>query len=541
MSKSMAIFLMVVLCWYGAVTVSAQNVNPAGVGATPRSSNFDVFPDSTTYDEGWKVLDTDGLGADPVSGREEFIVWAMDENSGGQDAGCGPIKTVVSRNGIEIPKQGAYVADDGYDFFQQAAILGSAEGASGFGFFCGVGADEQTGQFIGSHIIYGMDQIVSSILQPGAHPFANFSYINNAGRGADDFALFQRFDRNCVKVSNMTYGRNVPSPHHESPTVPLGWPTASANSRTGGCDILSDGNTVYVIADRANQGGVGPADHYGLNGATCQLFTITDAAASTYVVSTTNVYRRSDNTTLENDNSQGTAAGQGFWVNHVDADGGSVAVFRNNGTRIGQIFGIGAAYNANPAQLLGAAGRSVDGSGGKQCAASEDKFYIPARYQDSATPGVDRPCILRFKVDIAQGTITPLSALLVDDDFASLPTVSVSVGEMGIAAGSDDTVAIAWRNRNDAARPPVARVYQGDTPLTGSFYVSSLDPINETGYDSFFVKVGLSGPDVLVVWESSNGISQMGVDCYNISKPVATLGRVFEVQKAAMVTNWDLY
>jgi hypothetical protein len=65
--------------------------------------------------------------------------------------------------------------------------------------------------------------------------------------------------------------------------------------------------------------------------------------------------------------------------------------------------------------------------------------------------------------------------------------------------------------------------------------------IEDTGFDSYFVKVALSGTDLLVIWESINGIANLGIDCYQVEKPQVTLGRVFEVQKAARVEAWDLY
>lgn len=515
------------------MAIHAQSINPEAVAAKPVSTNFDVFPDSTTYDEGRQVIDCEGLGADSETSRQEFVIWAMDENSGGQDAGCGPIKTIVSRNGIEIPKSGAYLADDGFDFCEQAAKLGATDEASGYGYFSGVGADEITGQFVGTHIIYGMDSIVDTVLQPKGHPFANYSYIENTGRAAEDFALFQRFDRNCGKVSNLTYGRNLPAPHHGS--LPE-WPTPT--SRTAGCDVLSNGNTVFVIADQSSAEGVGPAQYYDLDGTNANLFSIADASAASYIVSTTNVYRRPDNTTLLNGNAPGTAAGSGFWVTHADNDGGTIAVFHNNGTRIGQIFGIATPYNADPANLLGSATRTADGSGGKPIAAANDRIYIPARYRQNQ--GAFRPCILSFQVDVEEGTITALPALLADDDYTSPPGSDINTNDLDIAANNAGWVAICWRNRDEVAWPPIARVFKGETPLTGSFYVSSITA-TDTGYDSYFVKLALSGSDLLVLWESSNGIANMGQDCYHIEKPQVTLGRVFEIQEPARIEDWDLY
>ena len=522
------------LCLFCVPTVIlAQSTNPEAVAAKPVSSNFDVFPDSTTYDEGRQVIDCDGLGIDLETNREEFIIWAMDEDSGGADAGCGPIKTVVSRNGIEIPKSGAYLADDGFDFCEQAAKLGATEEFSAFGFFCGVGADEITGQFVGTHNMYSMDWIMDKVLRPTGHPFGNFRYIEDTGRAAEDFALFQRFDRNCNKVSNMTYGRNIPSPHHGS--LPQ-WPTPT--SRTAGCDILSNGNTVFVIADQSNAEGVGPAQYYGLTGEQANLFSIANASATSFIVSTTNVFRRPDNTTILNGNAPGTAAGTGFWVTHVDSDGGTIAVFQNNGARIGQIFGIAAPYNADPANLLGSATRTVNASGGKPVAAANNLIFIPARYSQNS--GALRPCILRFQVDVLAGTITPLPALLADDDYPSPPGADCRTEDLDISVNHNGCVALCWRNRDEGAWPPVARVFQGDLALTGSFYVSSATT-TDTGFDSYFVKVAMSGNDLLVVWESSNGIPDLGLDCYDIAKPQATLGRVFEIQEAARVRDWDLY
>ncbi len=517
----------------GSIPTFAQSINPEAVGARPVSANFDVFPDSTTYDEGRQVIDTDGLGVDPDTNREEFIIWAMDEDSGGPDMGCGPIKTVVSRNGIEIAKSGGYLADDGYDFCEKAAKMGATDEASGYGYFSGVGADETTGNFVGTHNMYGMDTIVSVVLQPNSHPFANYEYIRQTGRAAEDFALFQRYDRNCNQVSKMTYGQNIPSPYHNSLSS---WPAAT--SRSAGCDVLSDGNTVYVIADNSSAAGTGPAQHYSLDGINANLFSITNASATAYIVNTTNVYRRPDNTTISNGNAPGTAAGYGFWVTHVDNDGGTIAVFRNNGTRIGQIFDIAAPYNADPANLLGSATRTADGSGGKSIATANDLIYIPARYRQNS--GALRPCILRFQVDVTVGTITALPALLADDDIAFEPSTDCKTDDMDIAANNYGFVAICWRNRDEAAWPAAARVFQGTEALTNSFYVSSITT-TDTGADSYFVKVALSGTDLLVVWESSNGITNPGTDCYGLAKPQATLGRVFELQKGTRVEDWDLY
>lgn len=533
MNRSIRVIVTAVVVLSGPMAIFAQSTNPAGVGALPLTANFDVFPDSTNYDEGRQVIDCEGLGTDPETNRQEFIVWGMDEDSGGPDAGCGPVKTIISRNGIEIPKSGAYLTDDNYDFSEEAAKMGATEMASGFGYFAGVGADEASGQFIGTHNIYGMNTIMGFLLEPNAHTFANYSYIEDTGRAAEDFALFQRFDRNGNKVSNMTYGRDVPSLSHNS--LPE-WPTPT--SRTAGCDVLSNGNSVYVIADRSGSGGVGPAQFYDLDGDNANLFTITDATATSYIVSTTNVYRRQDNTTIQNDNAPGTAAGFGFWVTYANSDGGTIAVFRNDGTRIAQIFDVAAPYNETPAGLLGGATRTADGSGGKSIAASNNMIYIPARYTQNS--GALRPCILRYQVDIITGTITVLPALLADDDVTSEPNSDCKVEDLDIAANNYDCVAICWRNRDAGAWPPAARVFQGSTPLTGSFYVSSATT-TDMGYDSYFVKVALSGNELLVIWESSNGIVNMGTDCYDLPKPQVTLGRVFQLQNATRIENWDLY
>src|SRR3990170_7142204 len=117
MNLTKAFFLCAPALLLAPVLACSQSADPGAAGAQPLTGNFDVFPDSTNYDEDRRVLDTDALGLDPETGRQEFVIWAMDEDSGGPEAGCGPIKTVVSRNGIEISKTGAYLADDGFDFF----------------------------------------------------------------------------------------------------------------------------------------------------------------------------------------------------------------------------------------------------------------------------------------------------------------------------------------------------------------------------------------------------------------------------------------
>jgi hypothetical protein len=287
----------------------------------------------------------------------------------------------------------------------------------------------------------------------------------------------------------------------------------------------------------------------------CNLHTVTDAAAATFVVNTTPTFvNPADGTTFENSNSQQADAGEGWFAMRADTNSGSLAFFRNNGSRIKQIYDYKALYEET-AGLLPNTADTISVNGGNAISASNRILFVVARYQENSN-GIDRPAVLRFQVNAGLTDVTPLPIIVADDDSTVPPTAAVNETTIDIHANAQGSFVIGWR-RNAAestgAGAPVARVYKADgSPSTGSYYVSSLaDPAEDTSEVQLIngqVKVAMNNDVVCVTWFTENGVATVDAnDCSGSPKSqapsgaaISTAARVFQVN-LTRVGNWDLY
>ncbi|NUN96121.1 MAG: FG-GAP repeat protein, partial [Candidatus Omnitrophica bacterium] len=512
-------------------------LNPACAGASPLSENFDVWPDFLPLDNGFRNFDVAPLGPDPGTLQQEFILFGIAE-----EPSCGPAKATISPQGIVRPKSNVYIDDLGAVVDMQGAAASFYGINTGFGWNTHVDSDPDTGQYVvGQH--YNND--------PGyAFPntLAAFDYIQSGIPPVTlDHGIFQRFERYGNKISNLTAGRNIPSTvsHTELPYFPADF----HSSRINGVSILSDGNTLYSLVDRSRSGGlitdVGVVEYFrdhgivpNLNNSThrCNVHTITTPDASNFVVSTTpTIVDPATGLTTDSIAYQGVDAGEGFFAVRSSFFGGTLAVFRNDGTRIAQIFN----YNAlivysgllpypNDGTL------SISSTNTLSC--SNDTIYMTALYRPQAG-GVLRPCVLRFRVDNLQ-TVTPLPVIAgYEDSVATLDQISANT--MDVYATPEGDFALAWREGVGDGGAPVVRVFNQDgTPATSTFYPSSIpSPDMDIAYSAFSnssatIKVALHDNTLCVVWLSENGVSTVSEpDCGGQPKlpALSTVARLFHV------------
>ncbi len=564
MSLVKSIFLCAIVCLALPLMAVAQNSNPTTAGATPLSANFDVWPSHLPLDNGFGNYDVAAIGVNPETSREQFVFYGI-----ANDAQCGPKMAIVSQAGVDVAVRDALVDDNGAEFLGAAAVANYGS-IGGFGWRASVDGDPSTGQFIVSQIFFNNDIDVAF-----PNPVQAFIYAQSSTGPShvNDHYLSQRWNRNMTKVSNITAGRNIPSAasHTQDPWFPVD----GHESRASGNAILSNGNSLHYISDRSRSGGTetdkGVVEYYvdnglvpGLNNGTshrCQVHTITSPDANTFVVSTTPTFVNPANkSTFDNGNPQQAAAGLGWFAMRADSAGGVLAFFRNDGTRITQIYGYPAIYQDTPG-LLPNEDDIIVINGGNAVSASNDTLFVVARYQEHAD-GINRPAVLRFQLNPGLTTVTALPIILPESDFTTPSALAVHENTIDINANPSGSFVVGWRrdpNEAPGGGAALARVYKSDgTPATGSFFVSSLaDPTTDVstgqlGYDDGQVKVGINGNTICVGWFTENGVDTVDApDCNGIPKSqnpeapvmISTAARLFSIPSLVEteVGNWDLY
>jgi hypothetical protein len=570
MSLSKSIFVGVIVCLALPLMAVAQSTNPAAVGATPAGPNFDPWPNYIPVDNsGWN-FDVGALGADSQTGRQEFILFGQSN-----DGNCGPKTVIVSTNGIEVPLRDAFLDDNGNQFWGAASIATYGD-TGGFGYRADVGTDPTTGQYLISTTFFNND-FNGGLGYVFSAPVSYFTYARNSATDPciHNHFVAQRFDRNMGKVSNMTPGRNIPSTtsHTLDPYWPLGNPDNGGNGHTGhgaGVAILSNGNSLYYLRDGTNVNSKGAVDYYremglvpGFGLATgrhnCQLHSVTDPSANTFVVSTTPTFVTSNGDSTDLGDHQLAAAGNGWFAMRAPAFNGCIAFFRNDGTRIKQIFGYKDLYEATAGLLPGVDDTINVGDGRNFIAASDDILYVCTRYLVAgAEPQL--PCVLRFQVNAARTNVTLLPAILPASDLpAEQLGVNISPRNLHVACNKQGDFVVGFRkNPSESNGPgaPIARVYKNDgTPVTSSFYLSSLaDPTSDNAMnygENADLKVALNGNLICAAWFTETGINADDeVECSGNTKSAGVAGinmdtavRFFEVEGIGQtsVGNWDLY
>ncbi len=537
----------------------AQSTDPETSGATPLSSNFDVWPDFLPLNNDFNNYDITAIGVDAATQREEFALFGVSN-----DTQCGPKMAIISSQGVELAARDALVDDTG-TLFLGAASIANYGIADGFAYRATVDGDPSSGQFLLSTIFFNnsVPVIFTGVTVSAFDYLASdlgSTYIN-------DHYLSQRFTRDTVKVSNMAPGRNIPSA--TSHTLDPWFSAANHQSRAAGCAILSNGNSLHYICDLSRQGSgtglKGAAEYFvdkalvpALDAGTshqCNLHTVTDAVATTFVVSTTPTFvNPEDGSTFQNSTSQQVDAGEGWFAMRANNNNGSLAFFRNDGTRITQIYDYKALYE-DTVGLLPNNADVITVNEENAVSASGLIFFVATRYQENAN-GIDRPAVLRFKLDTGLTTVTPLPIIVADDDFTTPATAAVSQKSIDICANETGAFVIGWRRNSvetSGADAPVARVYKADgSASTGSFYVSSLaDPAADTAVGQINngqVKVAINNEIVCITWFTENGVTTVNSnDCSGTpksqapdGKALSTAARVFQVDLTGM-KNWDLY
>jgi hypothetical protein len=542
------------ICLVCPLLAGAQNVSPAAAGATPQSANFDIWPDFLVHADGFRGYDITALGESPINHRDQFLVFGT-----GDDSWCGISKVTISKNGVDTPRSEAFVDDIGGVWGINAAAAANFGSSNGFGWDCGgVDSDPGTGNYAVSIIYFNDD-----IQYPFPNPLAGIAYgFNGPGPNEGGHAVFQRFNRSGSKVGNVTPGRNVPPGSH---TLDPWWPALSHNSRPNGVAILSNGNTLYALRDSTSSGGEGSRTYYTDNGivpgltggpATC-LYSIA-TPAGVFVKSTTPTFvHQPSGASSDQDAGQQSDAGAGFFyirTNDVTGQGSTLAVFRNNGARIAQLFNYGASGFTFPNPSDG--GFDFGGKNNASCVASNGNLiYVAGRY-NVLNAGNKVPCVLKFTVNGALTSVAKTAVITPADD-ATAPTGDIEAEGIGIECNQEGDLAVIWTEADNDGGAPVARVYNSDgTADTGSFYVSSLgDPttdntqLNLSGGDRTN-KIAIYNNTVCAVWLSENGVATTNaVDCSGLPKgsngsdwaaPISTVARVFTVS-VTDVKDWDLY
>ncbi len=561
MSCFSKVLIILVLGLLMPALTMAQSTDPIGAGATPLSANFDIWPDFLPVNNDFNNYDISAIGADTETQREEFVVFGVSN-----DNQCGPKVAVISSNGVELGARDAMVDDTGAQFIGAAAIANYGA-ADGFSFKANIDGDPSTGQFLLSTVFFN-NNTSELVTFPGA-TVAAFSYLASdlGPYYLYDHYLSQRFSRDVTKVSNLSPGRNIPSA--ASHTLSPWFPAANHQSQAAGCAILSNGNSLHYICDLSRQGSgsglKGVAEYYVDNGLVpllnagtshqCNLHTVTDAAAATFVVSTTPTFVNPEGGfTFQNSTSQQADAGEGWFAMRADNNNGSLAFFRNDGTRIKQIYDYKSLYE-NTDGLLPNAADSISVNARNAISASSRILFVVARYQANSN-GIDRPAVLRFQVNPGLTDVTPLPIIVADDDYTFPATAAVNERTIDIYANAQGSFIIGWRrNGAETTGPgaPVARVFKSNgTPATGSFYVSSLgDPTADTAENQILngqVKVAISNEVACVTWFTENGVGTTNAnDCSGSPKSqapsgyaVSTAARFFLVNLTS-VGDWDLY
>ncbi len=546
MQKSIAICLFTALLVL-PFAATAQFFDPESAGLFTVTGNLDVSAGYATLDNDDHNYGLDGIGQDPATQDEEFVYWGLDN-----DGWCGSIMTIVSDNGVEV--LGSYfTADDGTDFLWDLNRVEYGLGEDGYSWATGVTGDEATGQFIGCAITWSQiipDSAGSSWVQELARigkSCAGLAYFQSPDVQTDA-SWHQRYDRDGGVVGPGTYGRNTPAGHAVDDT---NWFVDTVGSRCGGASILSNGNSVFVIYDRARNDDrtLGSWNHFtgGGNNTGDQrtnFFAIASSDHSTWVNPGQLVFtdtRRNGNCIMGCD-----ASPNGWWATCF---GGGLAVFKNDSTNIAEMPDLAGLVNAEAGAVP--AGMTVNGfNNDSDCSVGDDMIYIAASVNDGA---VDRPAVARFQVDPAgAGSVTILPIIVPDDDFGSVPGASIVTELTDVGANDAGDFVTGWRHPENFA--PVMRVYNKDgSPASGSFYPSLIgtnDNLSNgttlTG-DSMNMKVAMSGNQVCGVWKSDNGDEGISaLNCVDQPKiaPVTEVGRIFSTDSgviASEVENWNLF
>lgn len=509
---------------------SAQNTNPTDAGATPLSANFDVWPEIVINDNTWHNYQVAGIGKDPGTGVEEFVVFGLDEESP-----CGFAKAVINQNGVAHSRTGGFISDEGTDFMSAWTCLNQTS----LGFFCGVTGDESSGNFVVSGIVSDI-----AVFRPSPPPnttVASMDYLVSE----NSYAMFQRFDRHGAPVSKWTHGRNVPAGNHENDP---NYATGASQSRACNGAVLSNGNTVYALWDRS---GGSPSDAFGLPGGNINLFSITNAAGNTFVANTQPAHGPDGGgNAINGQDQQGTdASSKGWWAHRSDGAGGTVSFYRNDGTRFAEVQGYASIWTG--ALLPGGVGSIQSGNREREVSAGGDFLYVATQYDDGS--GVQHPAALQWQVDPVGGTATPLRVILADSDAPVAQSTNNNL--ISVSANDAGDVVIGWRAipAEGNVGAPVARIFAPDgTPYTDSFFASGIaDPTSDNAETALgilssnaSIKVGCSGGVACVSWISDNGVATAaGNNCCGNEKipAVSTVARLFQFKASSEVGNWDLY
>ncbi|MCG3196659.1 MAG: hypothetical protein GHCLOJNM_01135 [bacterium] len=531
----------------------AQNTNLVTAGIDPLTNNVDVYPGFWPIDNKGSNFDVECIGRNPSTTNEEFVIYGV-----ANDSQCGPKKSIFDKNGLILSVAPGLLDDSGGDFITPGAAVGYGS-VGGFGWRGSLGADPNTGEFIVHQIFFNNDV---------DFPFTNVAalvYGEAFPNHFNDHGLFQRFDRSGNKVSNVTCGRNIPSA--VSHTDGVNFKANNQGSRSGGTAILSNGNSLFYLNDRSRDSGTfgdpsvlryykdvvpvfNPATTTN-DGNRVNVHTVANAAASSFVVTTTpTFYNTSNHTTAAGDTNQGACAGEGWFACRVDRDDGSIAVFRNNGTRIAQIFGLKALYEANDALTLNAGDILTPGNR-MALAGGANILYYGSRFQANGV-APQRPCILKFLVDTVGGTVTAQKMLTPDDDFAVAAAGDVHPDSIDLDSNIHGDLVVCWRkhpSEPNGGGAPVARVYNDDgTAETTSFYPSAIaapDTDVATAYDAdqADVKGAVGDNTIAVAWFTMNGLTPAelaAADCGGQPRAVGVAARVFQASLTD-VQDWDIY
>ncbi|NUN97225.1 MAG: hypothetical protein HUU16_13745 [Candidatus Omnitrophica bacterium] len=581
--------LAAVLCLLSPNVVFAQPLDPVAAGVQTLSPNFDVWPDFLAFGNNRpNALGMAAIGKDPVTNREEFVVVGTAAiNANGVD--CGLRKVVVDRNGI-VADLGGWIGDDGTtDITALTAGVQPAKLSQDVM----VRGNRETGEFI---IGACLRETPTWKLLLGANTPAALNYWNNASPAsgsAGGKANFQRFDRDGNTICDMTPGRNVPSPDDLGGGDP-NW-VGGVSAKPAGVGILSDGNSFYSGCTRSSNANsneirvfIDPdrtaVDNvsnpfYGTANDDVTVHSITNPAATTYVLSTTAVFQ-----TRKRPQVYWAPSAPGFWSPKSEASSSGdsdyangwyglyqdqmIAIYNNAGTLV--------AYATQTSPLNNPGGNNMPLPTGFENDTNRDTWFD--REQNMACGGnrLARMCTLKhtasgffrrglmiWEVNTTAGTCLPVTrTIIVDDDLnggAGPSTGAFSdawrVGQAVDVDEQDGTTVVAYRD--NSTRAVVCRVYNPDgTPKTPNFFVSGLpDPTTDnnsgTGYtgDSSILEVAISGDTICVCWTSDNAVPTIStaVDCTGVAKPLpqSQVARLFQLPSAippgTAVREWDLY
>ncbi len=588
MRFSVLLCLLCLSCLLVGEVGFAQTTNLETAGVVALSDNFDIWPDFLAWGNNHRhSLGMAALGKNPQTGLEEFVVIGTENTNANQDLSvCGWKRVVISKNGI-VNSYGGYIGDNGTTDITHPY----AEGVNvKYQQDCTVRANRLTGEYLCGVCIFSSAAYKGILSAAGVMPAA-FNYWNDAsptsGTSNAEKVMFQRFARNGTPISNVTVGRNIPATDELDGGNP-DW-VGGIRCRPAGCGILSDGNSFYGICTRSSNLGSNEIKvfidpnrlavdntsnpNYGTGNDDVTIFSITNPAATAFVKSTTAAFQTRKTPrfyygpTAPGFNSPKSECQQGGASDYINGwfalyQDEMIAVFNNAGNLIAYATQTNADNNPNgnsfhlPANFANYPDRGTWFDRDQDVAAGGNRLARNATVIDNNLGGIKRRLVMLWKVDPVAGTVTPFPPILPEDDFndgagPSAQTTDSDGYRVGAAIDIDEdgSFVVAWRNGENFA--PVCRVYDANgTPLTGSFYVSSLeDPTTDNtsstgGNDGCKLEVAKSGNTICVVWTSDNGVENVAtVDCNGFTKnpPITQVARVFQTTNNTDVKNWDLY